>query len=345
MLEILGNNQHFEVESHNSSVRRMVVVKGVSFDEEFLSHLLVNHFSKFPGGKRPTLKTAFEIYLAESTSSHRKKFCDDAKRYFGYFCELYGDLHLDELRHWHITTYRDYQLQRGLSPSSIRKHQISLNAMLNVAFKVLDIDRLSPFRGLRIRGEGEVKRSMMVVTPDLIKRVKERLIRHRSSFALVGLVQLNTGLRLSEPVFAKLEDCNLECSIPHICVRQNEYSDRKNKSSIRTVPLCGISLDATKELYQRALYVNSPWLLPNYAKENGNGSCSAAINKLLKDLNFRSHMFRHAFIDRLKACNDVPTRLAESITGHYSGGSEFHNYGTIGYTLEQKLDVIQRVIV
>jgi integrase len=56
-------------------------------------------------------------------------------------------------------------------------------------------------------------------------------------------------------------------------------------------------------------------------------------------------MFRHGFIDRLKACNDVPTRVAESITGHSSGKSEFHIYGTVGYTLEQKLEVVKRVVV
>ncbi len=54
-------------------------------------------------------------------------------------------------------------------------------------------------------------------------------------------------------------------------------------------------------------------------------------------------MFRHALIDRMKACNDIPIRLAESITGHHSGGSEFNSYGTVGYTLEQKLKVIKRV--
>ena len=40
-----------------------------------------------------------------------------------------------------------------------------------------------------------------------------------------------------------------------------------------------------------------------------------------------------------------PTRLAESITGHYSGGSEFNNYGTVGYTLEQKLEALNRIAV
>jgi len=71
----------------------------------------------------------------------------------------------------------------------------------------------------------------------------------------------------------------------------------------------------------------------------------AITNKYLSDLDFRSHMFRHSLIDRMKACNDIPTRLAESITGHYSGGSEFNSYGTVGYTLEQKLEVLNRIAI
>jgi integrase len=106
-----------------------------------------------------------------------------------------------------------------------------------------------------------------------------------------------------------------------------------------------VSLQAAKELHNLSVLASSEWLVPRYAKENGNGSCSAIINKHLRDLEFRSHMFRHALIDRLKACNDVPTRLAESITGHCSGGSDFNTYGTVGYTLEQKRDVLMRVLV
>lgn len=343
--ELVCSNEQAQVEGQNPYVQRMVNIKGVSFDEEFLSKLVSEHLTKLPNGIRPTLSTAFQIYLAENPSSHRKRFRDDATRYFNYFYQLYGDIPLDELRHWHITTYRDHQLERGLSPSSVRKHQNSLNAMLNMSFRILDIDRLSPFRGLRIKGEGEVKRAMQIITPELIQSVKARLIDCDTPCALVGLIQLNTGMRISEPVFAKLEDCILNHSIPHLWIRQNRLSDRKTKSSIRAVPLCGISLDAARELYERALFRKSSWLLPSYAKENGNGSCSAAMNKALKDLDFRSHMFRHGFIDRLKACNDIPTRLAESITGHSSGGSEFNNYGTVGYTLEQKLEVIKRVVI
>jgi hypothetical protein len=37
--------------------------------------------------------------------------------------------------------------------------------------------------------------------------------------------------------------------------------------------------------------------------------------------------------------------LAESITGHGRGQTDFAVYGSVGYTLEQKLQVIQKIEV
>jgi integrase len=214
-----------------------------------------------------------------------------------------------------------------------------------MAFKHLDIDRLSPFRGLQIRGEGENTRPIPHITSELVMDVKSFLIKHNTPASLVGLIQLNTGFRISEPTLARLDDLVLDHEIPHLWVRKNTLSDRKTKASIRAVPLLGISLEAAKELHSRAKSKNSPWLLPQYAKEFGGCSCSAILNKNLKPLNFRSHMFRHAFIDRLKACNDIQLPLAESITGHGRGQSDFAVYGTVGYSLEQKLEVIRKVLI
>lgn len=337
----------FEPQGNSSFNRivRMVDINGVTFDESFLAGLVKEHMSKQLKGRLPTISDAFEIYIQENPSSHRVRFVKCATRHFSAFKNLHGDLVLDDLRHWHITQYRDYQLARGLNPSSVRKHNNTLNAMLNVAFKHLDIDRLSPFRALKIKGEGEIVRPMPIITQQLITDVKEHLLQNLTPHRLVALVQLNTGMRLSEPVFARLEDCVIDHDIPHLWVRKNSLCDRKTKSSIRAVPLNGVSLFAAKELVKIALRQGSEWLVPHYARDNGNTSCSAIINKTLRPFDFRSHMFRHALIDRLKACNDVPTRLAESITGHSSGKSEFHTYGTIGYTLEQKLDVIKRITI
>ena len=326
-------------------VERLINVNGMNFEEEFIAKVISEHLARQKNGKLPTITDAFEIYMSESASAHRPTFVKHASYHFRSFKDFFGDLTLDELKHWHITQYRDFQLGRGLNPTSIRKHNNTLNAMLNVAFKHLDIDRLSPFRALKIRGEGDVKRPMPTITTELIYQVKEHLLKKPTPHKLVALIQLNTGFRLSEPLFARLEDCVLEHDIPHLWVRKNALSDRKTKSSIRCVPLCGVSLDAAKELYKIAQRRNSEWFVPHYARHNGNTSCSQIIKKTLKEFDFKSHMFRHAIIDRLKACNDIPTRLAESITGHSSGGSEFNTYGTVGYTLEQKRDVILKVLI
>ena len=327
-------------------LNRTINIHGISFEEEYLAKLVAEHLSKKQFGREPTITDAFKIYIQENPSSKRDRFVKTATRHFYSFRDLFGNLTLEELRHWHITQYRDHQLNRGMLPSSVRKYNNTLNAMLNVAFKHLDIDRLSPFRALKIKGEGEIKKPMPLITNDLVKRVKDHLLeRTHSPHCLIALIQLNTGFRLSEPLFARLDDCILDHDIPHLWVRRNELTDRKTSSSIRAVPLYDVSLDAAKELYKIAKRHSSEWFVPHYARDNGNTSCSAIIKKTLKPFQFRSHMFRHSIVDRMKACNDIPTRLAESITGHSSGGSEFNNYGTIGYTLEQKLEVIKRVAI
>ena len=328
-----------------NKVERLIHVNGMSFEEEFIAKVISEHLAKQKNGKLPTITDAFEIYMHEAKSSHRPTFVKHANYHFRSFKEFFGDLTLDELKHWHITEYRDYQLNRGLSPVSIRKHNNTLNAIINMAFKHLDIDKLSPFRALRIRGESDVTSRIPHITEELIQAVKKRLLLNDAPYHLVALIQLNTGMRISEPTLARLDDCVLEHEIPHLWVRKNDLTDRKTLASIRAVPLCGDSLVAAKKLYKLARREGSEWFVPQYARENGNSTCSATMNKYLKELGFRSHMFRHAFIDRLKANNDIPTKLAESITGHSRGGSEFDTYGSVGYTLEQKRDVILKVLI
>jgi integrase len=322
---------------------KRVKVKGIEFDEEFVAELISKYFSNRDPLNEPRLSDALQIYIAESTSGDGRKFRGDALNSFRKFVNLIGDLHLSELRHIHICQFRDYLFETGLTPVTVRKQTAILSAMLNIAFRHLDIDRLSPFRGLKIPGENEHKRPMRTVTHELLVEIKQRLLHRIKPYKLIGLIQLNTGMRLSEPVFARLEDLVLDHPIPHLWIRRNELSSRKNKSSIRAVPLVGTSLYAAQRLFDFAQGEGSEWLVPEYAHYHGSNSCSAILNKHLKDLDFRSHMFRHALIDRMKACNDIPTRLAESITGHCSGGSEFNNYGTVGYTLEQKLEVLKRI--
>jgi integrase len=334
----------------NTNAPATIELNGIQVDSDLLMRLLAQHLmaqkvALHPTVPEPTMQDAFDIYMHEKLAIKRKRFASNAERNFRYFLEQFGNIPLSQLRHSHATRFRDAQLARGLNPTSVRKMFATLNAMLNLAFVHLDLDRLNPLRCLHIPGEGDFKRPMRTITPELLLEVKERLLQRRTPYKLVALVQLNTGMRLSEPVFARRADLVTKHDIPHIWVRRNALSDRKTKSSIRAIPLVGASLDAALELEWIAKRHGSEWLVPAYARDNGNTSCSAIINKYLGDFQFRSHMFRHALIDRMKAQNDIPTRLAESITGHSSKGSDFDIYGTIGYTLEQKLKVLEKVAV
>ena len=80
--------------------------------------------------------------------------------------------------------------------------------MLNVAFRCLDIDRLSPFRALTISCEDD-RKPRRVITHDLLLAVNQKLLTRFKPYKFIGLIQLNTGLRLSEPVCACVMDCVL----------------------------------------------------------------------------------------------------------------------------------------
>jgi integrase len=136
------------------------------------------------------------------------------------------------------------------------------------------------------------------------------LLSHPIPSRLAALIQLNTGLRTSEPVLARLDDLVLDHDIPHLWVHKNTLTDRKTQASIRCVPLLGLSMEAAQELHRRSVRQKSEWLMPQYASEIGNTSCAAALNKYMWHRDFKTHMLRHAFIDRLKACADVSVPIA-----------------------------------
>jgi hypothetical protein len=184
--------------------RGKVRLHGIDFDEDFLSELVARHFRRQQWQAKPMFSEAYGIYMRENPSAHCRKFKTVAQLAYALFVSKFGDTHLDELRHVHITEFRDSQLARGLHANSVRRHINMLNAMVNMAFKHLDIDLLNPFRRLYIRGEGELSRTMAPITVEHLRKVKAHLLGHPIPSRLVALVQLKTGMRISEPVLTGL---------------------------------------------------------------------------------------------------------------------------------------------
>jgi hypothetical protein len=198
-----------------------------------------------------------------------------------------------------------------------------LNALVNMAFKNLDTDRLSPFSRLYIRGEGELSRTMTPITLEHLCKVKAHLLSYPIASRLAALIQLNTGMRISEPVRARLEDLVVDHDIPQLRVLKNSLTDSKTQASIRCLPLQGVSLQAAQEIHRRAIRQKSEWLMQQYASEIGNTSCADTLNKYLLHLDLRNHMNRHTFIDRLNGCGDILKPIFEAMTCHWRNDFEF----------------------
>ena len=79
-------------------VKKLVIVKGVTFEEDFVAELISKHFNEQALKGSPTITTAFEIYMREHPHSHRRKFVDNSTRYFKYFIDQFGDFRFAALR-------------------------------------------------------------------------------------------------------------------------------------------------------------------------------------------------------------------------------------------------------
>jgi integrase len=326
-------------------VKRQVLIKGVPFDEDFIFDLIQVKLASGTKKTIPLFSEAKDLYKQEHPRSHRPRFCKSIDNNVRTFISIVGDFPIDELKFKHGTLYRDVMLERGAKTVSVRNHFTQFNAVLNMAYRYFDMDKFSPFRKIPIRDFGQDSPVIPLITLGQLQVIKDYLMQGNHVDHFIALILLNTGMRLSEPIFAMRKDLVLDHYIPHLWVRANQLTDRKTKSSIRCVPLVGASLYAATELAKISDGLNSDWLVPKYAFEDGNSRASLRLKLLLRPHDFSSKLFRHAFIDRMRAVSDIPMRLGECIMGHTVKSSQYENYGSVGFTLEQKLQAIRRIEV
>ncbi len=78
-----------------------------------------------------------------------------------------------------------------------------------------------------------MSRTMAPITLEHLGIVKAHLLSHPIPSRLAALIQLNTGMRVSEHVLGCLYNLLLDHDIPHLWVRKTSLTDRKTKASIR----------------------------------------------------------------------------------------------------------------
>lgn len=225
-------------------------------------------------------------------------------------------------------SFVDQLLNTGLKTTSVRRTLRAINAVLNMAFRELEIAKPQPFRELKIAGEGADSSPAEVPSMEQLKSLAALLETKDSTTAIIAAIMLETGPRIAEISGLKVSDVVLDAAVPYLRIAPNEWRDLKTESSEREVPLVGLSLKAAQKAVKQAS--DSGALFPAYARDRGNDSASAAVNKLLKPYGITSHSFRHALKDRLREAG-CPVDIRDAIQGH-ANGSIAETYGK-GHTL------------
>ena len=152
---------------------------------------------------------------------------------------------------------------------------------------------------------------------------------------LIALIS-DTGMRISEAVGLSKDDIKLNESIPYVDIKPHPWRSLKTKSSIRKVPLVGVSLWSARRILENDN--DGPFAFPLYTNENkcNANSASAALNKWLRNRLGEGnviHGFRHSMRDRLRAV-ECPSDLIDQIGG-WTRVSVGEGYG-MGHSLKIK---------
>lgn len=278
---------------------------------------------------KPFLSDALALYLKLHQKGSDTKFRQGVEREWGRLIAHCGDIPCEALTRPQARGLVDSLLRTGLKTASVRRTLRTINAVLNMAFRELEIAKPQPFRELKIAGEGSDSSSAEVPPIEQLKSLAAFLETKESTTAIIAAIMLETGPRIAEISGLKVSDVVLDAQVPYLRIEPNEWRDLKTEASKRAVPLVGLSLKAAQKAVIQA--GESRALFPAYARDRGNDSASAAVNKLLKPYEITSHSFRHALKDRLREAG-CPADIRDAIQGH-SNGSIAETYGK-GHTLK-----------
>jgi len=270
--------------------------------------------------ENPTLSSALNIYLKYKGREGDKAFRKNPDYAVNSFINQFGDMPLRQIRRINAIEYKDNLLAGGSAPGTVKRKLNAIRAIVSTVNDILEMNIANPFNRIPI----EVPESEHIPLNQL---TWESILTHPSPkdhVHLMTLMLVNTGCRIAEVAGLLLDDVHLDEDIPHIKIQPHPHRSLKTKTSLRTIPLTGISLIAARLLVTDALKARSKHLIRQYNKTdkaNGN-SASAAIKKRF---GVTSHTFRHELISRLRDA-ECPTDIQSFITGHSISTSSKH-YG------------------
>ncbi|MEO0375475.1 MAG: site-specific integrase [Cyanobacteria bacterium P01_A01_bin.17] len=283
--------------------------EGVPLDQLAVILALNNGLGKAPS---PTLGDALDLYLKEKVSGTARnvnKMSQRVEKVFRLAAEALKidiyEFRLADLRRVHAKALRDYLLERGIKPSSVKRDISSIKAAINHALVELDHTHLAnPFNKLPIPLDNAPNNDRLPFPSDVLRQI-DALIDEKANLEvkLIWKMLKGTGCRPSEIRGLRPSDVDLESDVPFIFVRWHEGRRVKNITySTRYVPLLGDALEAAREALHKT--ADSESLFPAYFDERGIDRLSTDlrtkfVRKVTQDPKHVPYSLRHNFKDWL----------------------------------------------
>ena len=299
-----------------------------------------------------TISEAFDIYcdeiaigdLLNKSPNQKRAWKKTKQRAINYFVEVVGDKSILEIERKDALEFYNWWAKRITAKSSAKRRGANTaNRDLGNLRKLYkdyckhigDEDRPNPFRNLSFKeanlSETPPFEDEWVRTKILVPGVFDGL-NEEARLIIYGLIE--TGCRSSEIANLRREDIRLDSGVPHIRIRPAKDREIKTASSIRDVPLVGVSLAALKK---------APDGFPRYRDKND--LLSASLMKAFRNRGLfptKTHViysFRHSFEKRMQEAG-IDYGLRCLLMGHATDRPAYGDGGSLEYRRDELLKIV-----
>lgn len=301
----------------------------------------------------PRLSEAFDIYcesiavteLLAKSPNQRRLWMKTKQRPIGCFVDVVGDKPITDITrddalkfyNWWGERLKPKKGKKPLQANTANRDLGNLRKLVREYFKYIgEESRQNPFRNLSFKEtvkaevppfENDWVRSKILV-PGALDGIKDQA-------RLIVYALIETGCRPSELANLREKDIFLDADAPYISIRPRRGREIKTASSIRDIPLVGVSLEAMKR---------APKGFPHYRDRNDllSQSLMSTFRKrgLFPSDKHVIYSFRHSFEKRmLEAGLDYGLRYL--LMGHATSRPAYG--GSMTYRQEELLKIAHPV--
>ena len=328
-------------------VRRLEAIEGRAASDGSLNPEVIDAVLGGVEGPKTSISEAMEIYqtkialpnLVKKSPEQKRLWKATRDRSLRYFVDVIGDLAMVDITREHGQEY--YEFWNGeispddpdikpKSPKTAARHFGDVRTLYTEYFKYMgEEDRPNPFRNLGFkdrRNKGTRKTPAFadawvrekILVPGWFEDLEDETF-------LVPLMIVETGCRPGEIINLRTEDIRLDAKIPHLSIPDREDREVKTGTSVRKIPLVGVSLEAAKR---------APNGFPKY-HDKTNAFSAAANAAFRRNGRFPTdahviYSFRHSFEDRMKEAH-VDYELRLLLMGHKNQRPEYGTGGSLEY--------------